>query len=155
MAQPWKVSRSGREDIPGVEFCAWNGFVHVCFRDLAELNPIQRVPGLVLQYHGEVMNGGHFQYFANKADWNHDEVRKALRSIGAVKADRLFEEAMRLFEASEAAPINTVAEYVAADEASGMVAIDLRWYEEAEAQLDEGLKRYLEEHEAEFVEWVE
>lgn len=155
MAQPQKVSRSGRWDIPGIEDCAWNGLVSVCFRELSELNPIQRVPGLVLQYHGEVMNGGHFQYFLNKADWNHDEVMSALRSMGAEKAADIFTEAIHQFQSDQRAPISSVTEYVAGEQESGMLGIDMRWYSEAEAQLTEALTQYLNAHEAEFVEWVE
>ena len=46
----------------------------------------QRVAGVVMQYHGEVCNGGHFQYFVNKEAWDHNEVLAALSAVGAVKA---------------------------------------------------------------------
>ena len=155
MAAPSKVSRSGRWDIPGVADCAWNGLVAVCFTDIAGLSPAQRIPSLALQYHGEVMNGGHFQYFCNKADWDHDEVLSALRALNATKASEIFEQALGHVRAAKIAAPNSVEEYLEAEASSGLSELDSRWYEEAEAQINEMLQAYLEKHEAEFVEWVD
>ena len=155
MAAPSKVSRSGKWDIPGVADCAWNGLIGVCFRDVAELNPVQRVPGLVLQYHGEVMNGGHFQYFCNKADWDHDEVLSALRALNASKAAELFEEALAHVRAAQIAAPNSVEEYLEREASSSLSDLDSRFYEEVEPQINEMVQAYLQKHESEFIEWVE
>ena len=72
MAEPRKVSRSGKDDFIGI---AWNGFVDLCaMEELENLTEIQRRAALALWYMAEVTNGGHFQYFVNKRQFDHHEV---------------------------------------------------------------------------------
>jgi hypothetical protein len=56
MAQPRRVSRSGKDDFGGEP---WNALIHLCGEDLAEFSDVQRPAALVYTYWSEVMNGGH------------------------------------------------------------------------------------------------
>src|SRR5258708_11795561 len=80
MASREQESRKRYSEWPGIR---WNVFVHVCFSNIEDLTPAQRVGHLVFLYSSEVYNGGHYQYFVNKGHWDHAEVVCALETIGA------------------------------------------------------------------------
>ena len=95
MVAPKKVSKKAYQEFDDER---WNAFIELTLcEDLESLTPIQRKAHLVNWYDNEVLNGGHWQYFTNKANFNHPEVIKALQEFGAnEQADILSQALARL-----------------------------------------------------------
>lgn len=152
MAVPRNVSRSGKDALGGF---AWNALVDICAMEpLASLTPTQRAASLAFWYMNEVNNGGHFQYFCNKEEFDQDEVLRALRDMGAaVCADILEQAIQRNIEANVSRPQN-VYEYVESEAEAAMGNLDQRYYAEGDGELMRCLEAHLARYESEFVCWV-
>jgi Domain of unknown function (DUF4375) len=152
MAQPRKVSRSGKDSFHGH---GWNGFVDLCAMEPLEyLTTVQRKAALAFWYMAEVINGGHFQYFVNKRYYDHSEVAGVLRSLGAVNCAEILTEAMKHYpEGRRGFPVN-VEQYVENEENAGLDKFDRLFGERGEREVMKCLEEYLAAHESEFIEWV-
>jgi len=152
MAEPRKISRSSNDNFSGI---VWNAFVDLCaMEELWNLTPIQCRAALAFWYMSEVNNGGHFQYFLNKRHFDHHEVVKALRVLGATACARILDEAIEHYALTPPASTDTVEEYLAAEEKAGLDDFDRRFWEEGNAEIMRCLEEYLSQHESEFVQWI-
>src|SRR3954467_13539581 len=92
MVAPTKVSRKEFEAFRGVR---WNAMNSICaLSKIDELTPIQRIAHLAFWYMSEVYNGGHYQYFVNKCRYDHQEVLRCVREVGATEQAAILEKAL-------------------------------------------------------------
>jgi len=156
MTEPKKISRNAFAEFDGER---WNAYVELLTRsELDELTPNQRSAYLAYWYSSEVLNGGHEQYFGNKEHFNHAEVVEALMVLGAESQADILRRALAFHQRSEKLLPERYDEFVVWNEDYGysrtLWEFDRRFYmcrPELEADL---LERYLDAHEAEFIEWI-
>ena len=157
MTAPRQVSRQAFEAFDGVR---WNAYVDLlAMSDLAELTPLQRVAHLAFWYDSEVQNGGHDQYFANKASFDQAEVAQALETLGAVCHAGVLRRAWAFAEqAAELAP-DDYREFDAWNESYGygrqLLEFDLEYGACSPELSPPLLESYLDAHESEFIDWVD
>jgi len=143
-----KVSRAAYKTFDGERWNAYNELL--AMSNIDELSPVQRMAYLAYWYCSEVENGGHDQYFGNQSHFNQEEVIAALREIGAeAQADILAQACV--IERSI-----TAGDYVeTADEDSfPLRRLDLAFANCPKPIIPDLLATYLDNHEAEFIEWV-
>lgn len=120
--------------------------------ELADLNPIQRKAHLAYWYMSEVYNGGHWQYFCNKAHYDHKEVVESLREIGADEHAEILIQALSRLREDMLLP-ETVEQFI-----DGYDEVDLQDLDMAfggcTKQIEDCLEDYLDRYESEFIEWV-
>src|SRR5207247_1390119 len=97
---------------------------------------------------------GHFQYFLNKAHYDHGEVVDALRALGASKCARILAVAMQHLPSIQGGSLQTVDEYLLAPDDAALDVFDRRFGDGGDAELMECLRTYLTRYENEFVRWV-
>ena len=149
MSEPKEVSKEAYASFEGER---WNALIDVVS------GPIQRVAHLVLCYSGDVLNGGHDQYFGNKENFDLSEVIAALNSVGATCQSEVLKEALIYYlKALENMP-QGYDEYIAWEQDYGYEAqmrkFDEQFYAcrpEIETEL---LEDYLNKNESEFIKWV-
>ena len=131
----------------------WNAFIDlIANEDELDLNPTQRAAQLAFRYHAEVENGGHLQYFENHAGGKAEATLPVLRSIGASKQAEVLQAALRQWTSVARQPAGTVEEYVENALEGEFDEYDHR-YAHCEPSIIEALERYLDQHEAEFIEY--
>jgi hypothetical protein len=120
--------------------------------DLEDLTPVQRRAHLAYWYMSEVYNGGHWQYFCNKADYDHDEVVDSLRAIGATAQAEILERALVKLPEDMRLP-ETAEEFIEGYDESDLEDLDTAFYD-CETTIEDRLETYLDDHESEFIEWI-
>ena len=126
----------------------WNAFIDlISMEEEKDLTPIQRTAHLAFWYESEVENGGHLQYFLNSAGGRAEAAIPALRALGAAAQADLLEAALKEWSAAE----RPDEEDEEVDETLG--DLDER-FSACEPSITELLERYLDQHEAEFIEFV-
>jgi hypothetical protein len=150
MVAPRTISRSSED-----EFIGWNTFIDMCAcEELADLSPVQRTASLALHYMSEVDNGGHFQYFVNKAHFPHEEVVSSLRAIGALHSERVLSAVLMQMGGDMPEFPREAEEYIQAESEAGLSKFDRAWGEEGYREIISCLERYLSDHEREFLQWA-
>lgn len=152
MAQPRPVSRSTpdpRHALP------WNAMVDLCaMEELEACTPVQRRAALVFWYQEEVNNGGHFQYFVNKASFPHTEIVAILREMGAMHSANVLEAALRQLDGHLPLFPGTAEEFETERRELDLGEFDVMWGSEGDKEILAAMQRYLKAHESEFVQWV-
>jgi hypothetical protein len=146
-----KISRKEFEEFNGVR---WNAMNDICaLSDIGDLTPVQRVAHLAYWYMSEVENGGNYQYFVNKVEFDHDEVVRALAQVGAWGQSTILGEALKKVRESTLGIPQTVEQYLEGEDAA-----DLSEYDSAFARCTPSvfdcLQAYLDKYEADFIEWT-
>jgi hypothetical protein len=104
-----KLTKAQVESAP---YKVWNAFVNLLWTERYEdLAPEQRPAQLVIQYEGEVQNGGHLQYFENHRGEHLDETILALGALGAFGQQQVLREAAALWRNSPRQRIQTAEEF--------------------------------------------
>jgi hypothetical protein len=148
---PTKVSRKAFEQFDGVR---WNTMNDMCaLSDINNLTPVQRVAHLAYWYMSEVENGGHYQYFLKKADYDHYEVVRALEATGAAEQVVILSDALKTVRATPLGTPQTVAQYLEAEEAADLSRYDTA-FADCKRSVFECLQDHLDKHEGEFIEWT-
>ena len=151
MANPTKVSRKAFEEFDGVR---WNAMNDMCaLSDVNQLTPAQRAAHLAYWYMNEVENGGHYQYFLNKAHFNHDEVINALTAIGATDHVIILIDALKAVSATPLRDPQTVEEHLEGEEEADLSRYDMA-FAVCHRSVFQCLEDYLDKHEEEFIEWT-
>jgi hypothetical protein len=92
----------------------WNCFVnYVTSHDLQVIDSDILPSFLVFWYMNEVENGGHLQYFLNRADDPIDETINALQDMGAQQFSQIFQAAHNLWQSKTKREILSVEQYIA------------------------------------------
>lgn len=151
MANPTKVSRKAFEEFDGVR---WNTMNDMCgLSDIKDLTPVQRVAHLAYWYMSEVENGGHYQYFLNKAHYDHDEVVRALATICATEHVAILSDALKTVRKNPLGTPQTVEEYLAGEETADLSEYDMT-FAGSKRSVFQCLGDYLDKQEGEFIEWT-
>jgi hypothetical protein len=133
----------------------WNAMVDLCaMEELEACTPVQRRAALVFWYQEEVNNGGHFQYFVNKASFPHREVVATLRELGAAHSASVLEAVLRQLDGHSPLFPDTAEGFETERQEFDLCAFDAQWGTEGDKEIQAALRRYLKAHESEFVEWV-
>jgi hypothetical protein len=151
MASPTKISRKAFEEFDGVRWNAMNTML--ALSDIRDLTLIQRTAHLAYWYMSEVENGGHYQYFVNQADYDHDEVVRALGAIGATEHAAILNDAFKTVRATPVGAPQTVEQYLAGEEAADLSRYDTA-FADCNRSVFQCLEDYLDKHEGEFIEWT-
>ncbi|MBN1545507.1 MAG: DUF4375 domain-containing protein [Syntrophaceae bacterium] len=150
MTEPRKVSRKAYQEFKGER---WNAMNHLlAMSRLEELTPIQRKAHLAYWYESEVRNGGHWQYFCNKAAHDQNEVIEALHEIGAKKQAEILTQALARLPEDIHRP-ETVEEFIAGYDEVEMTDLDFA-LDECSKKIMDYLEDYLDRYESEFIEWI-
>ena len=145
-----KVSRRAFEKFEGER---WNAFNDLCgMSEMNQLTPLQRIAYLAWWYDSEVKNGGHFQYFVNRSEFNHTEVIRFLNQIGALPQSKILSRALAAYDHDKVFP-ETKGEYLKKEKEADLLNFD-REYSACKPEIMDLLGKYLDEHESEFIEWV-
>lgn len=124
MATPRTVSRSQPDPFYSLP---WNAMVDLCaVEPLDKCTPVQRIAALAFWYMSEVNNGGHFQYFVNKAKFPHEEVIAALIALGATHSASVLTSVLQQLGGTLPPFPESVEEYLLSQE-----RFDLGEYDEA------------------------
>jgi hypothetical protein len=151
MANRTKISRKAFEKFDGVR---WNAMNDMCAKsEIGTLTPVQKIAHLGYWYMSEVENGGHYQYFLNKADQNHDEVVRALSAIGAAEHAAILSHALSTVRASPLGTPQTVEQYLDGEKAADLSAYDAG-FTKCKRSVFQCLQDYLDKHEGDFIEWT-
>lgn len=156
MTEPIEVSRKTYASFEGER---WNAFIDLISKaSLDEVTSIQRVAFLAWWYSSEVLNGGHDQYFGNKAYFEHAEVIESLKTIGAQCQSDVLRSAFAYYSKAQKAMPEEYDEFISWNRRHGysrqMETFDLKFYDcrpEIETEL---LEAYLDAHESDFIRWV-
>ena len=100
----------------------------------------------------EVYNGGHWQYFCNKADYDHQEVIDSLHALGAGEHAEILTRALERLPKAVRWP-ETVEEFIAGYDDVKMQDLDTA-FGECARQIEDSLEEYLDRYESEFIEWI-
>lgn len=150
MTPPIKVSRKAYEAFQGERWNAMNSLL--ALSELEDLTPVQRRAHLAYWYMSEVYNGGHWQYFCNKAHYDQQEVVEALKAVGAAEQAGILRQALARFPRDIHYP-ETVEDFIA-----GYDEVDMDDLDQASGRcnrtMEDCLLDYLDRHESEFVEWT-
>ncbi len=104
------LTRKQIEEDPNV---FWNAFIDVVTDgDDETRTPLQRHCHLCFTYYGEVMNGGHFQFFENNGVEYARDVLHSLHGLGIVVVAEILEDALRVAAARQWQVIESVEEFV-------------------------------------------
>jgi hypothetical protein len=107
-----KIRKLTKAQVLVAPYEVWNAFAKLLWTERYEdLTPEQRVAQLVIQYEGEIQNGGHLQYFENGRGKRSDETAAALGSLGAICQQEVLREAAALWRSHAREPIETAEEY--------------------------------------------
>jgi hypothetical protein len=129
--------------------------VDLCAMEKLETcTPVQRKAALVFWYQAEVNNGGHFQYFVNKASYPHKEVVDALRELGAHHSADVLAAALKELDGRLPHFPETAEDYEEERQDFSLEQFDSRWGTKGDKEVQEALLRYLRANEREFVAWV-
>lgn len=75
---------------------AWNNFIdEVCYRDLDNLNDIQRKSVIAFWYDAEIGSGGHGGYFDCYKDTDEEELYNILKEIGTEEIANNYKRAIK------------------------------------------------------------
>jgi hypothetical protein len=151
MASPKRVSRKQYEEWRGVR---WNAFVEICFSNIEDLTPAQRLSHLVFLYSSEVHNGGHYQYFVNKCHWDHTEVISVLGKIGAVEHAANLAAALKEVSVDPIESPNNVGQFLVGQTDHDLSAYDRVFYKGCSRDIEAWLTDYLDRNEDQFIEWI-
>jgi hypothetical protein len=151
MAQPKQVSRKRYTEFEGVR---WNAFVELChLTNIRELTPIQRNAHLVFAYLGEVYNGGHYQYFVNRGDYDHEDVVRALEEIGCHEHAANLAAALQEVVAHPIDSPESVEAFLTGTTERDFSSYD-KVFNKVHLTLTPALSNYLDKHEGDFIRWV-
>lgn len=156
MVDPVKVSKKAFVEFDGVKR---NALIEICtMPTMEELTPLQRIAYLVFWYEEEVINGGHDQYFGNKAGFDQNEVVQALIELNANCQAELLRNVWEYYYNTEKDRPNDFDEFLAwYNQENGvyetLVSYDLK-FNECSPTVDELLDKFLEKYEGEFIEWI-
>ena len=150
MVAPNKVSRKAFQKFDGERWNAMNDLL--AFSDLEDLTPIQRKAHLAYWYMSEVYNGGHWQYFCNKAEYDHKEVVESLRGLGCEEHAEILIKALSRLPENICLP-NTVHEFIDGYDEVDLLDLDVE-FGECSKRIEDYLENYLDQHESEFIEWI-
>ncbi|MCF6317610.1 MAG: DMP19 family protein [Marinosulfonomonas sp.] len=93
--------------------CPWNHFLYEYgSKELVEVDQENRPLYLAYMYDSEVMNGGHLQYFLNRASDPFDETIAALDAIGATVFSSILKDATKRWQSQQRENSDTVEEYI-------------------------------------------
>ena len=150
MVAPRKVSRKAFQEFEGERWNAMNDLL--AMSELEDLTPIQRQAHLAYWYMSEVYNGGHWQYFCNKAHYDHNEVAEALCEVGASEHAEILTQAFARLPEGIRCP-KTIVEFI-----DGYDEVDLHDLDTAfgscKKTIEGCLEEYLNRHEGAFIEWI-
>ena len=150
MAAPTKVSRSAFEKFAGERWNAMNDLL--ALSELEDLTPVQRRAHLAYWYMSEVYNGGHWQYFCNKAHYDHKEVIESLRAVGAEEHAEILMQALAKLPEDIRRP-ERVEQFIDGYDEVDMQLLDAA-FGECTKQIEDYLEGYLDRYESEFIEWM-
>jgi hypothetical protein len=129
----------------------WNAMAELGFtlpRD--RQTDAQRVAGDALKYEGEVMNGGHMQFFENRGVDAAEATIRALETLGARDHLAILTAALAVWRGRTRSSIQSAQEYSARAMEGEFDAHDKQYYE-AKPDLNTYLRKYLAEHRNEFI----
>jgi hypothetical protein len=140
-----------KEEVTAQPYLIWNAFVNLLWMERYEdLSPEQRGAQLVIQYEGEVQNGGHLQYFENKGTKHLTETVEALGLLGANCHQQVLREAGELWLSCTRPRIETAQEFCDTALEGEFDSFDSRFHG-CSPSLQQCLELYLERHQSLFV----
>ncbi|MEO7716245.1 MAG: DUF4375 domain-containing protein [Capsulimonas sp.] len=129
----------------------WNAMVDLGYTLPRERQTdAQRIAGDVLKYEGEVMNGGHMQYFENRGVDAAEATIRALETLGAQDHLATLTAALAAWRGQTRKPIRSAQEYSARAMEGEFDALDKQYYA-TNPDLNTYLRKYLAEHRNEFI----
>lgn len=132
-------------------YLIWNAFIDlVAMEDYETLTAVQRPAHLAFHYDAEVMNGGHHQYFENRAGQHSQETIDALLQLGLKCQAELLRAAIMSWNSKERQSTVTAEDFLEGELEREFESHDKR-YEECNPTTNEGMERYLGEHQSDFV----
>ncbi|BDI30294.1 hypothetical protein CCAX7_23450 [Capsulimonas corticalis] len=121
----------------------WNSMVDLGFVLPRERQtPLQRVAGDALKYDGEVLNGGHLQYFENRGEAHAEDTIRALEALGARDHQAILTAALAAWRGQSRKPIRSALEYSRKANEGEFDALDSQYYA-AQPDLNSYLRAYL------------
>ncbi len=137
-----KIRKLTKAQVEAAPYEVWNAFVNLLWTERYEdLSPEQRPAQLVIQYEGEVQNGGHLQYFENHRGERLDETVSALSFLGASCQQQVLREAAALWRSRARQRIQTAQQFCDTALAGEFSELDRRFY-----ACTPSLEHYLESH---------
>lgn len=100
----------------------------------------------------EVYNGGHWQYFYNKAYFDHQEVVAALQDLDAKEQASVLIQAIARLPKDIHTPKNAQ-QFLDGYDQTDMYDLDDA-FNSCDTQIEEYMERYLDRYESEFIEWI-
>ena len=150
MVAPIKVYKKACQEF---ESERWNAYMEITLvANLEDLTPVQRKAHLANWYMNEVYNGGHWQYFCNKAYFDHQEVVEALQDMGAKQQASVLIQAIARLPKDIHTPKKTQQFFDGYDQ-TDMYDLDDA-FNSCDTQIEEYLEHYLDRYESEFIEWI-
>lgn len=151
MTAPVQLRRKKVANTPAARWDALNQFC--AFAEPASLTPVQKVAHLTYWYASLVDTGGHHEYFAHVPRPNHNNVLAALRAVGASEQAVILAAAWRAIDlAGTRAPQRYADRYLAGVDYADFEEFD-RAFERCTRSISACLMDYLDQHEAEFIQW--
>ena len=143
------ISRKAVEEDPGQY---WNAFNHALAMSQTEnLDGVFRKCHLIYGYASEAWNGGHGQYFLNKESFDHKEVLRALKELGASEHAAILEAALEVMDDF----MNESVDENKSEEVSEILdSLDQKLYL-TKPELFDFLESIQRKYESELVTWVE
>ncbi len=119
----------------------WNDFIaSIMIHELSEIDVEKRPAFLIFWYCAEVNNGGHLQYFLNRAQDPFEETIKAIEDLGAFEAAQRLRQAVSTWQTQELAAPNTTEDYISQALEGAFEAYDRAFYADG-PQLDRILEK--------------
>src|ERR1700686_4906357 len=107
-----KIRKLTRAEVETEPFQVWNSYVDLLAAEsYEELSVEQRPAHLVFWYENEVQNGGHLQYFENRATKYLTETIAALGVLGAACQQQVLLDARHAYLSRQRPPIETAQEF--------------------------------------------
>lgn len=141
-----------RQDYAARPLLAWNALVSLlAFEEYEDLTPLQADASLLYWYDSEVQNGGHFQYFVNKAGTKAELAVAALGRCGATTQQQILSKAIRVWNSRSRPKISTTQQFSEEALIGEFNSLDRAYYE-CKPCITAVLQDVLNKNFAEFIE---
>lgn len=138
-------------EVEAEPFRVWNAYMDLlAMEQLHDLGPEQRPAHLVFWYEGEVQNGGHLQYFANRGTEHLGATVEALGLLGAGSQRQVLREAGEYWLSRSRPRIPTAREFCDLALQGEFDVFDTRFFA-CRPTLQQCLAAYLARHQSSFV----
>lgn len=138
-----------KTDLEANPHAVWNAFLTLITDPYRILTLVQRRARLVFLYHSEIYNGGHLQFFLNRGGDTAGTI-EALETMGAFPQAQILRQASARWASRPRPQRNDVFDYSAMASEGEFDDLDDAFYG-CQVQIDDLLKRHLEEHETAYI----